>query len=320
MPGIEQFGRVRAEQVRVDTPGYGNQQELDDELLEGGAGGFKTDVPVSLSNGKMLGKYPSGSTIPAAGKSVAQVLRDIATESIYPTYQPAGLGLNQSLPTVGEVGEKLTNVLTATFYRNDAGLCLGVKIKRDGQLLTASTSSLARVDNTVQRTLAGTTYQATADYQAGPAKPVAPAGTPDERAPQVQQGDAPQAAQNGLLSGVQRVLGCYRYFWGPVATVPASSAQVRALANSCLSLQQPATAILTTGNSVSTFAVALPVGVSLTSVVDINALGAVLTSEYHPEPIQVEDAAGELVAYQLYVMRAAVPYADSHQHQLLFSA
>jgi hypothetical protein len=286
----------------------------------GGQGVFKDDVDVSLGGGGKVGKYGSGSTIPAHGQTAEAVLRDLASESVYPTYQPAGVGLDQSLPALGEVGERLTNVLTATFYRNDAGACLGVTIRRDGQVLTSSNGGAAQVANAVQRTLAGTMYQATADYQAGPAKPVAPAGTPDERAPQVQQPNAPQAAQTGLASNVQRVLGCYKYFWGPVATVPTSSAQVRALASSCLSLQQPAQAVLQTGNTLALFVVALPVGVSLASVVDASALGAVLTSEYHPEPIEVEDAAGQLVPYRLHVMRAAVPYAESHQHILVFSA
>jgi len=36
MSALQQFGKVKAEDVIVDNAGFENQQELDDQLLEGG--------------------------------------------------------------------------------------------------------------------------------------------------------------------------------------------------------------------------------------------------------------------------------------------
>jgi hypothetical protein len=46
---------------------------------------FTQDIVVSLTNGKTLGKYVNGETVPAIGKTVQQVLLDIAFENIVPT-------------------------------------------------------------------------------------------------------------------------------------------------------------------------------------------------------------------------------------------
>lgn len=46
---------------------------------------FTQDIVVSLTNGKTLGKYENGETIPAIGKTIQQVLLDIAFENIAPT-------------------------------------------------------------------------------------------------------------------------------------------------------------------------------------------------------------------------------------------
>lgn len=287
----------------------------------GGAEKFKSDVPVSLSGGKTLGKYPTGTVIHAKGKTPAAVLRELAAESIYPTYQPAGVGIDQSVPALGEVGEHVTNHVSGTYYRNDGGSVTGMVLRRDGQLLaTSTTAGTVSATDSVVRSLAGVSYQASADYLAGPVKAVAPDNVPDPRVALVRNPNAPQAAETGCLSYRLTLLGCYRYFWGPVASVPTSSAQVRALASAYLSAQLPGPALLATGTSYSTFVVAVPQGVTLASVIDLTALNAVLTSEYRPQPLLVEDAAGVLTPYTLFVMRAAVPYSTSHQHQLAFSA
>lgn len=46
---------------------------------------FTQDIVVSLTNGKTLGKYENGETIPAIGKTIQEVLLDIAFENIAPT-------------------------------------------------------------------------------------------------------------------------------------------------------------------------------------------------------------------------------------------
>ena len=45
-----------------------------------------TDITVVLSNGKTLGKYVTGDIIPAVGKTLEAVLRDIAREYVLPAF------------------------------------------------------------------------------------------------------------------------------------------------------------------------------------------------------------------------------------------
>lgn len=50
-----------------------------------GTGVFENDIPVVLKDGKTLGKYKSGQTVPAQGKTFEEVMRDIAMEAVNPT-------------------------------------------------------------------------------------------------------------------------------------------------------------------------------------------------------------------------------------------
>ena len=50
-----------------------------------GGSTFASDITVSLSGGKTLGKYTTGQVIPSSGKTAEQVLNLIGVEDIYPT-------------------------------------------------------------------------------------------------------------------------------------------------------------------------------------------------------------------------------------------
>ena len=59
---------------------------------------FTENIPVSLSNGKTLGRYITGQTILAIGKTAQQVFQDIALEAIPPTVtlsSPTSIAFNQ---------------------------------------------------------------------------------------------------------------------------------------------------------------------------------------------------------------------------------
>jgi len=291
----------------------------------GGSGGtekFKTDVPVSLSGGKTLGKYPSGAVIHAKGKTPAAVLRDLATESIYPTYTPAALTLSASVPPVGEIGESVSGTVTAQFYRQDAGGLLDLRVldatPSVPRVLKKGATAAQSVTVSLVRSAAGVAYVGQADYAAGQPKLVQPDGTPDPRPALVRSAAAPQAAEQNLSTAPLVLRGVYRAFFGPSEQVPTVNAQVRGLANRPLSSELGGSVILETGTQYRRFAVALPAGLQLRQVLDLTASGADLTSQYAPKPIQVEDAQGALVPYTLYAMEQAVVYNVSHQHKLIF--
>jgi len=80
-----------------------------------GVGTFNSDIPVSLSGGKTVGRYVSGSTIPAKGKTPEAVFNLIAQEPINPTVSltsPTSIIYNQS---------STTNILTGSYTINSLG-------------------------------------------------------------------------------------------------------------------------------------------------------------------------------------------------------
>ena len=81
---------------------------------------FTSNITVYSTNG--LGKYSQGQTIPAIGKTAAQVLIDALTQVIAPTYNQPSAGVSGS-PSAGtfEIGTALSITLSASFNQNDAG-------------------------------------------------------------------------------------------------------------------------------------------------------------------------------------------------------
>jgi len=115
------------------------------------------------------------------------------------------------------------------------------------------------------------------------------------------------------------VTGRYYRFYGPAAAEPTDSAEVRALPSSAF--QTGSTSFnLSTGTTEVNFYVALPPSVTITSVIDLDALNAILTSEYVLiGTINVLDAGSTNRSYNLYGMTQAIPYSSSHRHQITTS-
>jgi hypothetical protein len=112
------------------------------------------------------------------------------------------------------------------------------------------------------------------------------------------------------------VTAAFYQFYGPSASTPTNSAQVRALPSS-LFYTSANTFILNTGTSQNKFDVALPPGISISQVIDLDALNAVITSQYvNTSTISVLDAGGTGRSYTLYEMNLGSAYSISHRHQI----
>jgi hypothetical protein len=113
----------------------------------------------------------------------------------------------------------------------------------------------------------------------------------------------------------------YAYIWyDVVASAPTTGAGVRALTNSFFRTGG-SSFILNTGTTQTKFFVALPPGSTISSVVDLDALGAVITSSYVAQTsINVLDngGVGTSRAYNIYLMTIGTPYGTSHRHQVTF--
>jgi hypothetical protein len=272
---------------------------------------FTRDITVSLSGGKTLGRVLNGQVIPCFTNnfSVQEMFEYIAIESVFPTYTLATLVLSQNQTQNGEVGETLSNVLTATYTQNDAGTLTAIRITRNGSDLTPNggTSPFSKT-NSVTRILGNITYQAFCNGNAGALKPVPPGNLPDSRTPIFGNPNAPQAAFTNFASNQVLISGFYRIFYGAVATQPTNSAGVRALSLNRLT-NQGNTFTLPTGTTFNIFCLALPPGKTLLSVKDANNFE--ISTFFVSSAITVNDAGGNPISYTLYTYTNSIPYNPS---------
>jgi hypothetical protein len=115
--------------------------------------------------------------------------------------------------------------------------------------------------------------------------------------------------------GNSTVTFLYFIFYGPSSSAPTTSANVRALGNKSFTSALSNPFNLITGTTLNIFTVAMPATLSITSVVDLDALNADITSSYILSTFNVQDAYGTNVSYKVYTMTIATPYGTSHRHQ-----
>jgi len=258
---------------------------------------FNADITVTLSGGKTLGKYTNGQTIPTLGKTIQQVLEDIAIEYIFPTWNSFSI---TGQATTVEVGTTLSGSKTFTWsINNNSGIVTTIDLYDN----TAAATLLAGTPNDGSQAQTITTIQlnsngATQSWK-GIANNVSPAGT--------------------INSSNFVVTSRFYYFYGPSASSPANSAAVRALPSSAFRIGATSFT-LNTGTTLTKFVVALPPSITISSVIDTSALNANITSDYVlTGTVNVLDAGGTNRSYNIYEMNIGAPYASSHAHLITIS-
>lgn len=275
---------------------------------------FISDPILSLAGGDSLGKYHNGDSPAWTGLTAIEALQDAGVAQIYPTYVIATLGLTQSQPVLGEVGESLSNSLIATFTQHDAGVLSSISIFKNGSNISpsGSTSPFSKTD-AATRILGNITYQAFATYAAGALKNIFPSGNPDDRTPQIRNVNAPQAAESNFPSVLLNFTGVYKIFYGHFSIVPSNSAGVRASPQNRFTSDSH-NFILDTQSTDRNFCIWLPTGLNLISVFDIQTSNLDVTSSFHSASLTIKDAGGTNNATgNLWTMTNAVPYTENHQ-------
>jgi hypothetical protein len=113
------------------------------------------------------------------------------------------------------------------------------------------------------------------------------------------------------------VTAWFKDFYGPTSSNSTTSAQVRALPQNSFHTGV-VTNILNTGNTNVIFEYACQCTIS--SVTDLDALGADITSQYvNGGTVSVLDAGGTPRTTTIWRMTAGVPYTSSHRHQIITS-
>ena len=258
---------------------------------------FETDTTVVLSGGKSLGKYTNGQTIPSAGKTFEEVIKDIALEYVNPSFSSFTIS---GQPTTVEVGTTLSGSKTFNWgITLNSGIVPTIDIYDNtaGAILLAGTTN----DGTQSQTI--TTIQLNSNG-----------------ATQSWKGIANNSNGANVNSSNFIVTSLYNRFWGAVATLPASSVDGTAnrtyanLLSTAVKTNGTNTFTLVTGTTSNKFIVLLPPGITITSVIDTGNLNLNITSSYVLSTITIKDAGGTDRTYNQYLFNPAGVYPSSTNH------
>ena len=124
-----------------------------------------------------------------------------------------------------------------------------------------------------------------------------------------------QHLSSQVTSSTKTINFRFLIFYGALGSAPTTSNGVRAIATQIFNDgSNPFN--LNTGSTLKDFTVAMPNTLSISQVLDLDALNANITASYVNNPFNVEDAGGTAVAYNVYTMSNSVPYSSNHRHEI----
>jgi hypothetical protein len=111
----------------------------------------------NISVPKNLGKYTSGQTVPATGKTLDELFADIVTEKVSPIYARPTIVLNAT-PAGGniEIGSTFNVTFTSSFTQNQGGAKTGTIYKNGATALGGTTDNVANVTSNLSYTVEAT--------------------------------------------------------------------------------------------------------------------------------------------------------------------
>lgn len=243
-----------------------------------------------------------------AGDAMAPFLKLAFRKAAPPSYTAPSVSISSSPLGTFEVGETINISIDTNFNQQDGGALTGLSVKKNG--IEIGTSD-PYADNGVLMDKTTKAYQVTASYSQGPVKN-------DSLGDPYPDG---QVAAGSVNSNTINYTGFYKVWYGAVAVVPADGAAARTLPQS--RFENAGNVFnLDTGNALKDFVLVVPPGKSLSSVVDLDALNLVITSEYVlvDNNFTGKDAGGNNIAgCKKYVKSQAVPYSSNHRHQITLS-
>lgn len=104
-------------------------------------------------------------------------------------------------------------------------------------------------------------------------------------------------------------------WYGPSANAPSDSNAVRSLTSKVFTdAANPFN--LETGSTHRNFSVAIPAALSITEILDLDALNANITNSYVMTTFDVENGGGVPTSYDVYTMTNAIAYTSNHRHRV----
>lgn len=262
---------------------------------------FSSDLTV---RGTSFGKYNDGETIPSAGKTASEVITLAAVNQVPPTYTAptASVSLDQ-ISTTLEIGETVDVTIDPAFTQNDGGTSTGVEIFKDG-------ISIGTLDPTEDLSVIVSAtdieYYAEYDYNQGAVKN-------DNLGDPYPTG---QIAAGTVASSSATLRGYLKIFYGHNSADVTTSPTARGLPQSRF-VHEALTFTLNTQTS-NYMLLFIPEAYTLQSVVDLDALSKVITSEYDlvNDTFTINDPSGGVHIYKKYMKYNSVAYTSNHRHQV----
>lgn len=264
-----------------------------------GGGGVSEKLSSFTVRGTTLGKYNDGDIVPEHD-SADERFKDIGTNTIPPTFNlpTVSLNTNPSTSNSREVGETLNLTLSRVYAQNDAGTEIETTYQKNNVDLAENT-------DTIELTTTNLVYKAVTSYNAG-------TGTkPDNLGNAVNN----TITAGTVTSSTKIFRGYLPIFYGSTSSKNQTGANIRS--NLAKRLTNSGNVFnLDTGSTNKIFQLWLPTGISLVSVIDLDALNFDVTASYVSEVITGLDAGNNIISGTLYTMEQSVAYSDNHRHQI----
>lgn len=231
-----------------------------------------------------------------------QITKILGVIAVAPTYYTPTATLTGSNQTI-EKGTNLNLTLNIGFNKNDAGDSTGYTLLRNGVILS-NLQNNTQLENDIQSVI---TFQAQVSHLEGIANKLNNLDIEDPTG---------HILAGSVNSPIQTITPKSKIFYGNMAALPTTSAQIRALA----SVFDGATQIdLPTGITNNVFVVAVPQNRSITNVTDISNLNLTITDQYAliDGAFIVNDAGGNPQTCKLYAMQPAIPYSSNAIHRII---
>ena len=217
---------------------------------------YNTLISDSLTVPNAVGGIAAGTTASSLkSKNIVEIIDDLLFPTVLPTYTiPAIASFTASQSGLKEIGSTISQALSQTHNKNDAGAYTSLVFKRGATTLNTVSSptgtsitniaaqfgyadpnnpnlsySSSFTDSGYVVPAGSTTWTAEGTYGAGSAKQNNKGAT-DSRSAAVRSVNAPQAAST-LVSSGQSITGIYPYFWGVSTGQPTASDIATAIQN-----------------------------------------------------------------------------------------
>jgi hypothetical protein len=276
-----------------------------------GITGFTHSLTDSAFNSQAFNyRYRVTDSVGATGEATLNIT---PTAYVAPTRTITLTGTNTSSPETSTSREKgnVTSTISAVITRNSPNVAITSwqrQVRENGGGFTGIESATGITANPSSISTGSVNHST--------------ANTVSSAAYRIKVTDAYQDSIASSVTTDSSTINYYNYiFYGATASAPTTSANIRSLPSKALniSISNPSNPfILNTGSVYNDFTVALPSTLTLSSVFDIDASNANITTQYilNTGLTGIADYAGITSSYNVYTMSPAIAYTANHQHSV----